>query len=276
MKEFPLLIIPTFNNPTYLRLMLSQIQSMGWSNFIVIDSGSTFPAMQDELDKLPKSKKLILGSNLGPRFFSENNEFFLKLPNIFCVSDPDLKFNGNMPEDFIELLTEVSSHYRIGKVGLALDISKELNLKEQNYILEGKLQNIREYEKQYWTRPVPNSLGLELYDAPVDTTFALYNKRFFEPNKSFTRAYRIAGAYSAVHLPWLDFESRPSDEIDFYNSLNKSGAFHEIDGMHLRLLQEIEDLKASVSWRITRPLRGLIRITKKCTQSFPTFSRNGR
>jgi hypothetical protein len=262
MQDFPLLLIPTFNNPTYLNNMLAQLAKMKWLNFLIIDSGSTFPDMLELMQNLPTSNKMILENNLGPRFFSENQEFFKTLPDIFCVTDPDLEFNIQMPLNFAEKLTQISNEFQIGKVGLALDISVNLGIKSQKYILESKLQTIQEYERKYWEKPIKNVHGLEIYEAPVDTTFALYNKRYFNPAKSFTKAFRVAGKFSAIHLPWLDTELRPTSEIDFYNSLNKSGAFHEIDGMHLRLLQEIEDLKRSLSWRVTKPLRGVVRIFK--------------
>jgi hypothetical protein len=263
MQQFPLLIIPTFNNPTYLNLMLTQLGKMRWGNYLVIDSGSSYPVMLKMLEGIPTNKKLILESNLGPRYFSENRKFFLSLPDIFCVSDPDLAFNKNLPDNFVDTLIEISIRFKIGKIGFALDIAEELEIKNQEYILEGSIQTIRQYEKKYWMKPVRNSLDLEIYDAPIDTTFALYNKQFFKPEKSFTKAYRIAGAYTAIHLPWLNPDPRPTSEADFYNSLNKSGAFHDLDGMHLRLMQEIEDLRGSLSWRITKPLRGIDQVLKK-------------
>lgn len=263
MGNYPLLIIPTFNNPTYLRNMLEQLKTLMWENYLIIDSGSTYPPMQEELNALPEDKKIILRGNLGPRYFSENNTFYQTLPEIFCVSDPDIEFNPKLPSNFVEILIAVSEKLKSGKVGFALDISFSVPIKENKYILESKIQTIREYESKYWKKPVGNQFNLEIFDAPIDTTFAIYNKRYFKPEKSFTKAIRIGGDFSAIHLPWLERELLPRDEIQFYSSLNKSGAFHEIDGLHERLVQEIDDLKSSISWKITKPIRGIERILRK-------------
>ena len=50
--------------------------------------------------------------------------FFKKLPKVFCVTDPDLQLNAKMPLNFTDRLLAVSEKYKMGKVGLALDIAE--------------------------------------------------------------------------------------------------------------------------------------------------------
>jgi hypothetical protein len=39
------------------------------------------------------------------------------------------------------------------------------------------------------------------YKARIDTTFALYNKRYFDPQEPL-EAIRVAGRFTCRHLPW--------------------------------------------------------------------------
>jgi hypothetical protein len=83
------------------------------------------------------------------------------------------------------------------------------------------------WESQFWRDPV--ALGdLQLYRAPVDTTFALYNRKHFDPlARAFARqklfdcmdtpgSYRLAGPYTATHVPWMKDDPIPWEELDFY------------------------------------------------------------
>ena len=133
----------------------------------------------------------------------------------------------------------------------------------------GKTSTIREYEKQFWA----NSLvvlpdGSPVFIAPIDTTFALYNKKFFIPQDSFDRALRLAGNYSSLHIPWLNNDLLPSEERKFYALRNMAGAYHELDGLHLRLFSDYQDILSSFSWKITKPVRFLARYTRSLVQLF--------
>jgi hypothetical protein len=51
---------------------------------------------------------------------------------------------------------------------------------------------------------------LEVYAAPVDTTFAVYQKKYFL-NGDFARGVRVAGNFSTCHLPWYSHLELLSD-----------------------------------------------------------------
>ena len=268
--SFPPLYIPTFNNPTYLTNMLNQLSQMKWENVTILDGGSTYAPMINLLDKLSEKMQVIsLPENPGPRYFSLDSEFLSTLPQFFCVSDPDIQFNKMLPANFISVMIELSEEYQYGKVGFALDIGEKLSFKESAYILDGKTSTIREYEKQFWA----NSLvvlpdGSPVFIAPIDTTFALYNKKFFIPQDSFDRALRVAGNYSSLHIPWLNNDLLPIEERKFYALRNMAGAYHELDGLHLRLFSDYQDILSSFSWKITKPVRFLARYTRSLVQVF--------
>jgi glycosyltransferase involved in cell wall biosynthesis len=268
--SFPPLYIPTFNNPTYLTNMLNQLSQMKWENVTILDGGSTYAPMINLLDKLSEKMQVIsLPENPGPRYFSLDREFLSTLPQFFCVSDPDIQFNKMLPANFISVMIELSERYQYGKVGFALDIGEKLSLKESAYILHGKTSTIREYEKQFWAnRLVVLPDSSPVFIAPIDTTFALYNKKFFIPQDSFDRALRVAGNYSSLHIPWLNNDMLPAEERKFYALRNMAGAYHELDGLHLRLFSDYQDILSSFSWKITKPVRLIARFTRSSVQLF--------
>jgi hypothetical protein len=56
--------------------------------------------------------------------------------------------------------------------------------------------NIYQHESQFWTNKIEDS-SYELYYADIDTTFCLINK-----NNNNNRNIRVAGNFTAKHLPW--------------------------------------------------------------------------
>jgi hypothetical protein len=57
--------------------------------------------------------------------------------------------------------------------------------------------------------------GDTIYNAPIDTTFAVYNKRYFAGNVQLANC-RVAGRYSAIHYGWYDTPPIPKKEYEFY------------------------------------------------------------
>ena len=74
---------------------------------------------------------------------------------------------------------------------------------------------IEEWEKQYWNKKhddLPTDLRLQLqgwgadvYNAPVDTTFAVYLRD--APRKDFMEGVRVSGVFSCRHIPWYEADA---------------------------------------------------------------------
>jgi hypothetical protein len=255
------ILIPTFNNLSYLRIMLEQLKNYGLDNYLILDGGSKFKPMCDFLESMEKDGKVkILNENPGPRYFAEEKNFYNELPDLFVVTDPDIQFNKNLPLDFLDTLLAISEKHRVGKVGFALDISQSEDLKEETYLLAGTRLGIRDFEKRFWLNKIGQLSGNDYFSAPIDTTFALYNKAYFNPTESFENAIRVGGDFTSKHLPWYVKDLRSIEEARFYKLHNNSGAYHELDGLHLRLIQDYQNLLDSFSWRITKPLRAIGRL----------------
>jgi hypothetical protein len=214
-KSLPI-YIPCFNNPTYTKQMIDQLSSYGLHNLTLIDNASTYRPMLKLLDQCAKQFNVIrLNKNLGPRHLVLDPINYHLLPDLFCLTDPDLKFNIRMPANFIAQLVLLSNKYEIGKVGLALSIADRDQMHDRNYKLETDLK-IWEHEQQYWNEEIEKlESGDPVYKADIDTTFSVYNKKFFEKT-GFFRALRVAGTFTCRHMPWYRDNGMPAKEEDFY------------------------------------------------------------
>lgn len=203
----PVLIV-CFNNATYLLNMIKQLNDR---NIIplVIDNNSTDQYTIDTLAKLNNQQAIIVrcSKNLG-HLVGFLEPIYELLPETFAYTDPDLQFNSGLPPDFLIQLAKVAELYECYKAGMALDIfnSGEIrnicfSMKKKYPFKYKKTNDVLNWEKQFWKMPLKHEF-LEVYAAIVDTTFAVYQKRFF--NGELLKGVRVAGSYTAVHLPWFE------------------------------------------------------------------------
>jgi hypothetical protein len=147
----PLVLIPSFNNPTYVRGMMDQLQERNGQHIRIIDNASSTSAMHECLHYL----KLLDGVeierrslNAGPRFFLDP-DFYATLPELFVITDPDLSINPLLPETFLEDLLELTEHHKIGKTGFALEIKDHVDMRQERFIINDKEYTIWEWEHQF-------------------------------------------------------------------------------------------------------------------------------
>lgn len=184
----------------------------------------------EALKRFPQLRCVVVDNNSGPRTQAVLDELFqsgtevirfqknyrhkvvadMLRPNAqyYIVTDPDLGLH-TLPMDTIDRLLALSKEFNASRVGLALDISNAADF------LEGPYQDnftIQEWEARFWTRPTPNSGGLQLYEAGIDTTFALIN------NNSTGGMFRLAGPYTVQHFMWHKSWVRdlPQDDFEEY------------------------------------------------------------
>jgi hypothetical protein len=134
--EIPVLI-PCFNNPTYLQNMVKQLRALRFRNIIVVDNASTYPPMMEYLSSLSRELTVVLlDENKNARystFLDEKN--YALLPQYFCVTDPDLEFNAQLPSDFLAELVCLTEKHAVGKAGFSLDISDRSRLREDDFLI---------------------------------------------------------------------------------------------------------------------------------------------
>jgi glycosyltransferase involved in cell wall biosynthesis len=219
LRDVPVLI-PVFNNPTYLRKMIGQLRGVGLPNIIVVDNGSEYPPFLEYLDSLEEELTVVcLNENSGPRRLFRDAALYDHLPQYFCLTDPDLEFNAALPPDFLECLIDLTKKYHVGKAGFSLDISEPEKMIATPFQIGAESYRIWEWEAQFWHARLEEKDD-PAYRASIDTTFAVYNKDFFSPG-NFLDGIRVAGRYTARHLPWYADHRIPSEEADFYRAASR-------------------------------------------------------
>ena len=165
-KRIPILI-PVFNSVTYLKNMVSQLRRYGFEEIVVIDNASTFPPLLEYLSQSSPDLSVIrLEENQGPHnvFLDAKNLF--SLPDYFCITDPDLELNPSLPDDFVYELISLTEAHRVGKAGLALDLSDWTKMRHDKFRIGAADYQIWEWEAQFWK----NSCLLYTSPSPRDRT----------------------------------------------------------------------------------------------------------
>ena len=228
-RELPI-VIPVFNNPTYTKNTVDFFGARGFDEFVIINNGSQYPPMQGYLDGLPE-KCIILNApnNPGPRHFYVERTIYDWLPENFYVTDPDLGFNEELDREHILHMIDLTEENRWYKLGSALN----LELDSVEHVIDipmsaaGRITTIRGYEEGYYSSIASiTRYGDLIYSAAIDTTFALYNKKFeVFPGAFMHSNFRIGGIYTATHYGWYMTPPIPEEEQDFYREAVKGAPY---------------------------------------------------
>jgi hypothetical protein len=217
-EEIPIVVI-AYNNLFFVRNFIEQLEKYK-NPIILFDNHSDYQPLLDYYKEI----KAELGSKIDIRLLDINEGSNVTtvykdtLPSIFILSDPDLQLNPRMPVNFSDILLGLSNKYQAHKVGLALDISEPVKLLECKEYEHG--QSIVEWESQFWKKQIDDEY--ELYYAATDTTFCLVNRAYPQ-----TTQIRIAGDFTAKHLPWYkDYLKSyiPKDELEHWKKGNNSSS----------------------------------------------------
>lgn len=181
----------------------------------IIDNASTYPKLLEYYENEYKYDLIRMDKNYGHNVYLD--KMYDELPIKFIITDPDLELNKDLPINFIEELDKLSEKYKKWKVGVALDISEKDKIFSNNDYMFGK--SIYDFESKYWT----NKIGENLYDAQIDTTLCLCNKKYYI-NLPYSPAIRVSDNYTAKHLPWYKeiWQNYPKDEFEYYKNNNTS------------------------------------------------------
>src|SRR6056297_384316 len=96
------ILIPSFNNPTYCKMMIEQLHYYGLKDVTLLDNASTSLEMRRFLDEVADVVSVRhLGENLGPKKCLFAPGVYDSLPRYFGVTDPDIVFNQFLPMDFV-------------------------------------------------------------------------------------------------------------------------------------------------------------------------------
>jgi hypothetical protein len=180
-------------------------------NPIFVDNNSDYPPLL-EYYKTCEYDVIRLDQNYGYKVVWEQD--ILKKIGItgnYIVTDPDLDLSG-IPDDFLSVLEEGLMRYpQFDKCGFSLEIN---DLPKTSF-------NPVNWEVQFWQKPLDG----RYFEAPIDTTFALYKV----PYHSY-KALRTNRPYVCRHLPWyyFDFKDMPVDEQYYFSTCRES---HSMGGI---------------------------------------------
>lgn len=185
---------------------------------VFIDNNSDYPPLL-EYYKTTKYEVIRMDKNYGYQVVWQQGILSrLNITGNYIVTDPDLDLSG-IPDDFLSILEEGLRRYpQYDKCGFSLEINDIAPTEFSPAV----------YEKQFWQHPLD-----EMYfQAPIDTTFALYKV----PYHSFN-ALRTNRPYTCRHMPWyyFDFEDMPEDEQYYFRTTRES---HSMGGIFTNKCKE--------------------------------------
>lgn len=204
-------VINNCNLCTWPAAMVERIERFDrLAEIIVVDNGSTYDPTLQWYERLPH--RIIRLDNLGHKApWSEEVRRAIRT-DLYVVTDPDLDIADAPNDTLIHLAQCLSDFPGLLKVGLGLtfdDVPKE----------SPYYKHVHSWEADFWKIPLEKGL---VRLAPVDTTFALQDRRFLDE-------YRICGGrtdrpYVARHLPWSIVDNSP--EFQYYlDNANTSSSY---------------------------------------------------
>ncbi len=197
------IIINNFNRLFFLQKQISWLESAGYTNIYIIDNNSSYPPLLEYYSRTPYTV-YRLDRNFGYRALFDTHLMLKFINEYYVYTDADILPISDCPIDIISHMKELLTKYpNIGKIGFGLVIDDL----PDHYVLKEK---VIQYESKYWL----NKINDEVYDALVDTTFALYRPGV--KGDWQVKAYRTSFPYLAHHLPWYENSSQPSDEELYY------------------------------------------------------------
>lgn len=211
-SEIPV-IINNYNRLTYLMKLIKWLEQAGMRNIYILDNDSSYPPLLDYYSKC-SHRVVFLKKNEGYRALWLRPELRHLIKDFYIYTDPDVVPDAYCPMDVIEVMyTNLKSNFKIDKIGIGLRID---NLPD-HYSLK---QKVIDWESQFHKKPV-NEL---FYQAPVDTTFALYAP--YSEGGGECKAYRTRAPYQVLHLPWYENSVHPDSESLFYLQHQKGASTH--------------------------------------------------
>lgn len=173
--------------------MVQWLEDAGQKSITFIDNASTYPPCVEYLAS-QGDRVVYLGENVGHLAL-----FWRQLvpPGKFIYSDPDLVFLG--PHSGLQTLLEVAKrHPERDKVGFGLSLQGVSDIPSL------------EWERRMWADELLVEPGV--YDAPVDTTFALYNR----PTQDIWNSLRTGEPDVVRHSSWYSTPENLTEEDRWY------------------------------------------------------------
>lgn len=203
-KAIPI-IINNYNRLTYMQSLISSLTQRGYHNIYIIDNASTYPPLLEYYKDCPYTV-FRLESNVGYLALWRTGIYNRFKNSYYVYTDSDMEIDENCPDDFMQKFIEVMEENPMAqKVGFGIridDLPDHFKNKEKVIC----------HESQFWKNPVT----ADVYEAQIDTTFALYRPFCKGKADRYQKTYRTGGRYVIRHLPWYVDSLNLSNEERFY------------------------------------------------------------
>jgi hypothetical protein len=212
--EIPILI-NNFNRLSFPVQLVHWLERAGYTNIYILDNQSTYGPLLEYYQSC-RHRVLRLDQNYGHLAFWKAGLYQRFRWNYFAYTDSDVLPVEDCPTDFLTHFKVLLDRYtHLDKVGFGIkidDLPEHFSLRKQ----------VITYESRYWQKPA----GRGLFDAPIDTTFALYrpfsNLRL--GHAYLLRAYRTDAPFLVRHLPWYADSENLTEEEKYYLETSNSSS----------------------------------------------------
>lgn len=209
-KQVPI-IINNFNRLEMLVKLINALEERGYTNIYILDNASTYPPLL-EYYKSCKYEVVFLNKNVGYLALWQTDVYKRFYSGYYIYTDPDVVMVDDCPDDFVELMYNLLQKYPYCmKVGLSLKIDDLPDYYHEK-------AKVLEWEKQFWKYEVENNV----FEAPVDTTFALYRPFVKWGANSYIMQLRTGYPYQLHHLPWYSDMNNLTEEELFYKNNSRT------------------------------------------------------
>lgn len=215
-KRIPI-IINSYNRLTCLKQLIIFLENSGHKNIVILDNQSTYQPLLD-FYKTISYRVVFLQRNYGHLALWDSNVISEFNKGFFVYTDPDVLPCEDCPTNFIRQFIRLMIKYpKFKKVGFGLkidDLPDYYPLKD----------NVIKWETEFWKKPI----GKDVYQADIDTTFALYAPRYKWSiyTDYFFKAIRTGGQSQARHLTWYtNPDSLTEEDVNYKNSSNDSASW---------------------------------------------------
>jgi len=212
-KDFQILILSR-DRLTPLRELVTWLLDHGHTDLNIIDNDSAYEPLLEYYEQLDGKVKIYrTGKNLLSKALWCMPQAGRIVRPPFVYTDSDVVPTEDCPDNLVEFLWDTAQHLGMpNKVGMSLKIDDIPDHYSQ-------ADKVRTWEAQNWSRPIGKFRDVELYDAGIDTTFALYPRfQWFD-----LAAVRVGAPYSARHLPWYMQSDCLTPEEQFYEDRASKG-----------------------------------------------------
>lgn len=223
--------IVCFERVDALKKLTSWLEQHNVKKIVYIDNDSTYPPLL-EFYKTTKHQVLHLNRNIGQTApWSLAITRVLVPEDFYVVTDPDIIPIEECPKDFMKHFLNIHEGFpAYQKVGFGLktdDLPDFYPLKNA----------VVDWEKQFWLHP----LGNDLFEAGLDTTFALYKP--FVYKYILHPSIRTGGKYVARHLPWYDNPAKKTPEdVHYRNRLDPTINSWNVEEVPERYQKELDNI----------------------------------